>query len=296
MSVPIGASPSTRVSSSFSARVTIASTVVQSPGRPLRLLAPAQRSVHRRRAAAASSVAWVMTWLRFSTSMAADRSGASVFVCSARFVICTPSGEWAAICDANSSARSRSWSSSSELAHQPALVRLLGGDGAAGEHPVGGHAEPDDARQVVAHPHLGARQPEEDGGVAEGRRRRADAHVGREAQRQPTPDRGTVHRRHHRLGQRPERLGERRHPLLEPEPLDGRVVGVEHARPEVAQVDAGAEAPAGAGQDDHPDVAVCADGGAQLVQLGLHHLVDGVQPLGTVEPHERDARRPAFRW
>ena len=42
---------------------------------------------HRPRAAAASSVACVITWLRFSSSMAAIRSGASVFTCKARFVI-----------------------------------------------------------------------------------------------------------------------------------------------------------------------------------------------------------------
>ena len=37
-------------------------------------------------------------------------------------------------------------------------------------------------------------------------------------------------------------------------------VGVEHARPEVAQVDARAEAPPGAGEHDGPDVAVDRDG------------------------------------
>src|SRR5207245_2058599 len=84
----------------------------------------AERTRHRLdaqrwRAAAASSVACVITWLRFSTSMAANRSGASVFTWSARFVSCTPSGECAAMPDASSSARSSRCSSSTSSLTRP---------------------------------------------------------------------------------------------------------------------------------------------------------------------------------
>ena len=106
------------------------------------------------------------TWLRFSSSSAAS-NGASVLACSARLVSCTPSGASSAIRPANSSARSSSRSACDEFADQTAAVGLLGRDGAAGEHPVGGDAGADDAGQVVAHAHLGTGQPEQDRGVAE---------------------------------------------------------------------------------------------------------------------------------
>ena len=118
----------------------------------------------------------------------------------------------------------------------------------------------------------------------------ADADVGREAQREAAADRRSVHGGDDRLGQRPDRLRKRCHRLLEAEPVDGRVVGVEHARPEVAQVDPGAEAAPGAGQHDGADGAVVARSATHAaVQLAEQLLVDGVQPLGTVEPEQRDA-------
>ncbi len=54
-------------------------------------------------------------------------------------------------------------------------------------------------------------------------------------------------------------LRQRGHGLLESQPVDGGVGGVEHAGPEVAYVDAGAEAPPGAGQDDRFDVVVVSE-------------------------------------
>ena len=197
-----------------------------------------------------------MTWLRFSSSIAADRSGASVFTWSARLVICTPSGELAAISLGELDGPLEQLVVVGQLAHQPAPVRLVGGHGPAGEHPVGRQARPDDAGQEVAHAHLGAGETDRDGRVAERGGRGADADVGRQAQREAATDCRPVDRGDDRLGQRSDRLRERGHRLLEAQAVDGGSGGVEHARPEVAQVDAGAEAPPGAGEHDDADVAV----------------------------------------
>ena len=219
ISVSIGCGPSTSVTRST--RTTSAprppSSIPQKGAGPsppiitMRVPAsgPRHRFLQRSRAVAASSVAWVITWLRFSSSIAAARSGASVFTCNARLVNCTPSGEWAAIRVASSSARSSRPVVVDELADEPGPECLGGVDGAAREHPVGRDARPDDARQEVAHAHLRAGETDRDGGVAERRRRGADADVGRQAQREPAADRGAVHRGDHRLGQRTNRLRER---------------------------------------------------------------------------------------
>src|ERR1700733_10562953 len=47
---------------------------------------------HDCRRAAASSVAWLSTWLRFSSSRADSNPPASMLTCTARLVNCTPSG------------------------------------------------------------------------------------------------------------------------------------------------------------------------------------------------------------
>ncbi len=62
-----------------------------------------------------------------------------------------------------------------------APIGFAGRHRAPREHPVGGHAGSHDARQVVAHAHLGARKAEQDGGVAERCFRRTDSDVGRQA-------------------------------------------------------------------------------------------------------------------
>ena len=165
--------------------------------------------------------------------------------------------------EANSSARVDSRSGCDDLADQAAAVGLLGGDRAAGQHPVGGNAGADDARQVVAHAHLGARKPEQDGRIAERCRRRADPDVGGQAQCEAGADARAVDRGDDRLRHRPDRLWQRGHGLLEPQPVDGGRVGVEHVGSEVAHVDAGAEAAAGAGQHHGVYVQV----GSQAAQV-----------------------------
>src|SRR5580658_4180402 len=176
-----------------------------------------------------------------------------------------------------------------ELAYEAAPVCLVGRHRATGEHPVGGHAQPDDAGEEVAHPHLGAGEPEEDGGVAERGRGRADAHVGGQAQRQPAAHGGPVHGRDHRLWQGSDGLRQSRHRLLEAQAVDGRIAGLEHGRPEVTHVDARAETATGAGEDHDAGVPRCPDRGERLDELGYQHLVESVQALRPVEPQEHDA-------
>ena len=120
---------------------------------------------HFCRRAAASSVAWLSTWLRFSSSRAAASPAASVLTCSARLVSCTPSGASSAIAG-RFRVRGRAATRVDELAHQTAAVGLLGRHRAPGEHPLGGNTGPDNARQEVTHAHLGAGQAEQDRSVA----------------------------------------------------------------------------------------------------------------------------------
>ena len=89
---------------------------------------PAHRFAHRSAPAAASSVAWVMTWLRFSSSIAADRSDASVFTWSARLVICDAERRVGRDLVRELERPLEQPVVVDQLADQPALVRLLGGD------------------------------------------------------------------------------------------------------------------------------------------------------------------------
>src|ERR1700761_2928488 len=69
--------------------------------------------------AAASSVAWLSTWLRFSSSRADSSPAASVLTCMARLVSCTPSGASSAIPEAISTARSTSKAGSTSSLTSP---------------------------------------------------------------------------------------------------------------------------------------------------------------------------------
>ncbi len=137
-----------------------------------------------------------------------------------------------------------------QLADQTTAVGFVGRHGAPGQHPVGGDAGSDDPRQVVAHPHFGAGQSQQDGGISECGCAGADPDIGGQTQREPAADAGAVDRGDDGLRQVPDRTRQRRHRLLEPQPVDGGVGGVGHPRPEIAHVDAGTEAPARAGQND----------------------------------------------
>ena len=73
-------------------------------------------------------MAWLSTWLRFSSSMAAARLAASVLTCSARLVSCTPSGDSSAITDADLQRAVDQPVRFDDLADQTAAVGFLGAD------------------------------------------------------------------------------------------------------------------------------------------------------------------------
>src|SRR5690606_17807126 len=94
----------------------------------------------------------------------------------------------------------------------------------------------------------------------------------------------------HRLGQPAQPHGERRHPLLEAQAVQGGRRGPQHPGAEVLHVDARAEAATLAGEDHGPDVAVGGDRGEGLLELSHHHLVDGVEAGGPVQAEDEGAR------
>ena len=107
--------------------------------------------------------------------------------------------------------------------------------------------------------------------------------------RHPDADADAVHRGDHRLRERGERVEEAREARTLVAEVRGLGVGTEPAH--LAEVLAGREAAAGAGEDDARDVV--ARGrlfqrvAAQVVQL----VVERVQRFGTVEREHADASR-----
>ena len=77
-------------------------------------------------------------------------------------------------------------------------------------------------------------------------------------------------------------------PVTAPDPSPAAADGVERVAA-ATEVGAGAEAPAPAGDDHHPDLVVGVDAVEGVAQLALHRDGEGVQPVGAVEGDGGDA-------
>ncbi len=178
------------------------------------------------------------------------------------------------------------------LRHDPQPLGCLGVDRAPGDDEVERPRRTDEAREQVRDPDVGTREAGLDERRAERRRAGGDAQVARQRQRQATAVRGPVHRRHHDLRCRPEMLGQVGHERLTGRARgEVRVLARRRRRPEVLQVEPGAEAATRAGE--HGDLAalVGGDGVERVVQVTDQLERDRVEAVGAVEAD--DAHRLA---
>jgi hypothetical protein len=149
----------------------------------------------------------------------------------------------------------------------------------------------DGAREQVADPELGRRQPVVDARGAEVRALRRQPDVGGNRQAEAAADRGAVDGRDNRLMHPPQRhdhVVEELHRALR----DGRArqAGDVRDRPRVLEVGAGAEAVPRPREDDDPRVVVEAHLLERVPQRDHHVEGHGVHALGPVQCHERDVR------
>ena len=151
-------------------------------------------------------------------------------------------------------------------AHEAAAVRLVRRDRAPGEHPVGGDAGTDDAGEVVAHAHLGARQAQANGRVAEGRRRRARRMSAARDSAIPPPTAGPLTAAITGWGTARRTPGS--DPIISWNPSRSPVGHghVGHARAEPPQVEPRTEAAPGPGEHHDPCLGIGADRGAGVTQ------------------------------
>jgi hypothetical protein len=175
--------------------------------------------------------------------------------------------------------------------HDAEPLGLAGVDHPAGEQQLEGAGGPDEARQQPADADVAARQADAHEGHVEAGLGRGEAHVAGEGEGE-APTRGrAVHGGDDRLAQAPQLRHERRDVLL------GRHAGLHGAEAlcpgggaGALQVEAGAEAAAGAGEDHDPARPVGGDRVECGVQVGDQLVAHGVEPLGAVERQEGDAR------
>ena len=113
--------------------------------------------------------------------------------------------------------------------------------------------------------------------------------VGRQAQREPAADGGPVDRSDPRFAGAMDALVQGRQMVLPHEAADRAADALAAGRGAlVLQISAGAEPPAGAGEDDRPRLRVEIDGADDVVEIGDDRRGDGVHALGTVQGDEHD--------
>ena len=84
------------------------------------------------------------------------------------------------------------------------------------------------------------------------------------------------------------RLRQRGHRLLKPQPVDRRIRRLKRLGPEVAHVDAGTEPATRAREHDHVHSRISTDRGEGLRELVTHLLVDRVELSGPVQLQDND--------
>jgi hypothetical protein len=147
------------------------------------------------------------------------------------------------------------------------------------------------AREQVAQSELRGRQPVVDSGGAEVRGLTGDADVERQREAEAAADGGAVDGRDHRL----MHLADREHDFVEElhrsqrDRRDRQTGDVRHSS-RIGQIGSGAEAPAGAGDDDDTGVVVVADLLEGLLERDHHVERHGVHPLGPVQRDQGDVR------
>ncbi|HWW89732.1 MAG TPA: hypothetical protein VNY35_03000 [Solirubrobacteraceae bacterium] len=146
--------------------------------------------------------------------------------------------------------------------------RLLGVNPATREHQLVRARGADQPRQQPARAHVAVGHANVDEGHAEHRLPARVADVGREREREPEARRRPVDGGDHRLRQGAELKDQRGHVLLVCEPIARLVAAVVCGRCSVpVQVEAGAEPPAGAGEDERATRALDGRPAQLLVQL-----------------------------